>query len=239
VSQGADGSLANDAFHVRGVLKTIADGTDRTAVFMNEGAFRELMVVPEGAHQIIVRRPAHVPLSVAAAEVDRHAAGLDARSWRELMPTIAMMLDSSRSMVFVVFAVVYLAVTILVLNAMLMTVFERIRELGVLKALGFGPGRVLGLILLESGIQTGLAVTVGLVAALPAMHYLSQVGIDVGKLGGTDMMGLAMPPIWYGVYSSSSVSGPVIMLVVMVLLGVLYPAIKAAWVRPVQAMHHV
>jgi len=52
-------------------------------------------------------------------------------------------------------------------------------------------------------------------------------------------MGHAMPPIWYGVYSASSVTGPVIMLVTMVLLGVSVPAVKAALIQPVSAMRHV
>jgi putative ABC transport system permease protein len=238
VTQGADGSLANDLYRIRGVLKTVADATDRTAVFMNEAAFRELFVLPRGSHQIIVRRPEAVPLEVAAAGVRSVVGKLDARTWRELLPTVASMLESSRSVVFVVFAIVYLAVSILVLNAMLMAVFERIRELGVLKALGVGPLRVLALILLESGIQTGIAVSVGLLASLPGIYYLARFGIDVGKLGGVSLLGHAMPPIWYGVYTGGTLAAPIIMLVAMVLIGVLYPAFKAAWIRPVAAMRH-
>jgi putative ABC transport system permease protein len=238
VTQGADGSLANDLYRIRGVLKTVADGTDRTAVFMNEAAFRELLVLPRGTHQIIVRRPEAVPLEVAAARVRSVAGQLDVRTWQQLLPTVASMLESSRSVVFVAFATIYLAVSILVLNAMLMAVFERIRELGVLKALGVGPLRVLALILLESGIQTGIAVVVALLASLPGIYYLARFGVDVGKLGGVSMLGHAMPPIWYGVYTAETLTAPIAMLVAMVLIGVLYPAFKAAWIRPVAAMRH-
>ncbi len=239
VTQGADGSLANDLYQVRGVLKTVADGTDRTAVFMNAAAFRQLFVLPRGAHQIMVRRPDDVPLATAGAVVRGVAGDLDTRTWAELLPVVAGMLESTRSMAFVVFATVYLAVAILVLNAMLMAVFERIRELGVLKALGVGPLRVLALMLLESALQTGIAVLVGMGLALPAAYYLSEYGIDAGKLAGVSLAGHAMPATWYGVYSRESLSGPLVMLLVMVLLGVLYPAVKAAWIRPVSAMRHV
>jgi len=239
VSQAADGSLANDLYHVRGVLKIVADATDRTAVFMTEGAFRTLMVVPTGAHELIVRRPSGRSLDTVAAQVKSAAAGLSVRTWKQLMPTVAGMLEQTRSMVFIIFFVVYVAVAILVLNTMLMAVFERIRELGVWKALGASPMLVLGLILLECALQTAVAVVVGLTAALPVMVYLSRVGIDVGALGGMAVMGHAMPPIWYGVYSASSVTGPVIMLVTMVLLGVSVPAVKAALIQPVSAMRHV
>jgi len=134
---------------------------------------------------------------------------------------------------------VYLAVAILVLNGMLMAVFERIRELGVLKALGFGPWDVLWLILLESGLQTALAVTAGLLASAPGILYLSKVGVDVGRLGGTAVLGYAVPTVWRGEYSWSSLRGPVLTLCFMVFAGVIYPAAKAALIRPVSAVRHV
>jgi putative ABC transport system permease protein len=239
VSQAADGSVANDLFRVRGVLGPVSDGTDRMAIFMTESAFRELMVMPQGAHQILVRRPDSMTLGVAASVAHQAAAGLAVRTWRELMPTVATMLDSTRSVVFVVFFTVYLAVAILVLNGMLMAVFERIRELGVLKALGFGPFDVLWLILVESALQTALAVTVGLLASVPGIFYLSKVGVDVGRLGGTPILGYAVPTVWHGEYSWSSLRGPVLTLCFMVFAGVMYPAAKAALIRPVSAVRHV
>lgn len=238
LTQAADGSMANELYTVRGVLLGVAEGTDRTAVFMNAAAFRELMVFPQGAHQIIVRRPDEVELEVAAAEVRSLVPELEVRTWRELMPIIATMLDSTQAMTFTIFFIVYIAVAILILNAMLMAVFERIREFGVLKALGMSPLQVVKLIFVESAIQTALAIAVGGTLAVPGMGYLARVGIDVGLLGGTDMAGVAMRPIWYGVYNANTLSGPLLMLMVIVGLAVLYPALKAAWIRPVAAMRH-
>ena len=238
VSQAADGSIANDIFTVRGVLLGISMATDRGAVYMHADTFRELMVFPHGVHQIIVRRPEGVELSSAASTVRGFAGDLDVKTWRELMPSVATMLDSSRSMMVVVFFILYLAVGILLLNAMLMVVFERIREFGVLKALGASPLRIMGLMLAESALQTALALAIGLAASLPGMWYLSEKGIDVGSLGGASVMGLAMRPIWHGVYTLETVAGPVLTLVIIVFVAVLYPALKAAWISPIKAIHH-
>jgi putative ABC transport system permease protein len=138
----------------------------------------------------------------------------------------------------IVSVVVYLAVAILILNAMLMAVFERIREFGVLKALGAGPGRVLALILLESGAQLAIAVTVGLALAVPGMWFLQTRGVNLGSMGGLSTMGVAVPTVMRGIYDGASIPGPVITLAVLAFLAVLYPAFKAAWVRPLEAMHH-
>jgi putative ABC transport system permease protein len=238
LSQAADGSLANDLYTVRGVLMGVADATDRSAIFMNAEAFRELMVFPAGAHQIIVRRPDNVELEAAAATVKGCAGTLNVKTWKELMPVVASMLESTQGLILIVFFIIYVAVGILILNAMLMAVFERIREFGVLKALGMGPLRIVNLILVESAIQTGIAVVAGVTLAIPGMWYIGNVGINVGKLGGMSAMGLAMRPVWYGIYNSGTLSGPLVMLVLIVFLAVLYPACKAAWIRPVEAMRH-
>jgi ABC-type antimicrobial peptide transport system permease subunit len=147
-------------------------------------------------------------------------------------------MDSTRGIIQVMFFVVYLVIAILILNAMLMAVFERVREFGVLKAIGVSPERVLTLILIESALQTGLAILVGLTLSVPGLWYLTTAGINIGRMGGMSLMGIAMNPIWYAVVTPATIMGPVIMLIIMVFIAVLYPALKAARITPVQAMRH-
>jgi ABC-type lipoprotein release transport system permease subunit len=238
ITQGADGSMAYDLYGVRGVLRGISDAIDRTGVFMTEASFRELMTLPEGVHQIIVRRPPDLDIAVAHARIEELATDYDVKSWRQLMPTIASMLDAGRAAMISMGVIIYLAIAILILNAMLMAVFERIRELGVLKALGFSPFALLGLVLLESAIQTVLAIGVGLALGIPGILYLSHVGIDLGMLAGTSILGIAMDPIWRAAINTNVFVTPVVLLTSIVLLAVLYPAGKAALLRPVEAMRH-
>ncbi len=121
---------------------------------------------------------------------------------------------------------------------MLMAVFERIQELGVLKALGFSPVSLLALILIESGIQTGLAILVGLAIGIPGIFYLAHVGIDLGMMAGTSILGLAMDPIWRAAIHPGVFTTPILLLVGIVALAVSYPAGKAALIHPVEAMRH-
>jgi ABC-type lipoprotein release transport system permease subunit len=238
LSQGADGSIANGLYTIRGVLRSVTDATDRSGVFLTEAAFRELLAFDEGAHQIIVRRPPEIPLDAAVSAMAAAAPGLDVRSWRERVPVLAQMLDQARQMISIIFFVIYLAVGILVLNATLMAVFERIRELGVMKALGAGPGRVLTLILTESVIMLVMSVVVGLGLALPFGLYLANTGLNMEFLSGVSAMGMAMPARWLGVYTADSVSAPISILAFMVLGASLIPALRAASIDPVRAMRH-
>jgi ABC-type lipoprotein release transport system permease subunit len=238
LSQATDGSIANDLFEVRGILAPISDGTDRAGVFMTEDSFRSFFELETGAHQVIVRRPATIELEAVVSTVRALEPELDVKSWRELMPTLASLLDSTRSLIQIVFFVVYIVIAILILNAMLMAVFERIREFGVLKAIGVSPGRVLTIIVIEAALQTGLAIALGLALAIPGLWYMMNVGIDLGKLGGMSVMGIAFDPKWYAVVTPNTFTGPILMLVFMVMFAILYPALKAARISPVEAMRH-
>jgi putative ABC transport system permease protein len=238
LSQAADGSTANALFTVRGILMSVAAGLDRAAILMPDETFRELMVLPEGAHKIIVRRPEGVELSQAEAVVTGLAGGAKVMTWAQLNPILAQMLQGVRGMIVVVFVIVYVAVAILILNAMLMAVFERIREFGVLKAIGYSPLQVLSMMVIEGLLQATVAMIAGLILSAGPMWYLQTHGIDVGSLAGISMVGMTMPPVWRGYYTPDVLITPIILLFFIVFFAVLYPAIKAARIQPVQAMHH-
>lgn len=238
LSQAADGSMANELFTVRGVLASVGDSADRATVFLVDDTFRAMFSVPEGVHQMVVRVPDGVTLDEGVARIEALDSTVDARTWRQVMPTIATMLDGTEALIYYVFFIAYIAIGILILNAMLMAVFERIREFGVMKAIGTGPGTVFALLMVEALIETVIAVVIGFALAVPVAIYLQEVGVGVGALSGMSMMGMTMPPVWHGAYDVGTFVGPLITLCVIVGLAALYPAVKAARIRPIDAMRY-
>ncbi|MEW5851772.1 MAG: FtsX-like permease family protein [Myxococcota bacterium] len=238
LSQATDGSIANELFTVRGVLLSVGEATDRSGVFLTDQAFRELMSFDGGAHQVVVKRPVEMPLPVLAQRVMAAAPARDVQTWRQLNPILATMMDSVRGMMAFIFFIVNIATAIVILNAMLMAVFERIKEFGILKALGAGATDVLKLIYAESLLQVVLAVGVALVVGTPALWYLSVYGVDMGALAGVSAMGLAMVSNWHAVVSVPGILTPFLIMLVVVSVAVLYPALKAALIQPVKAIHH-
>ena len=151
---------------------------------------------------------------------------------------LAQYIDSVAGIIVVIYLIMYLAVAILILNAMLMAVYERIREFGVLKAIGYGPVKVASMMVAEGFLQALVACGIGAVIAAPCMWYLSTHGIDLGRLGGMEMVGLTMPAIWKAYYAVETSGAPVFLLFFIVFGAVIYPALKAAWISPIEAMHH-
>ena len=68
-----------------------------------------------------------------------------------------------------------------VLNTVLMSVMERVREFGVMRALGASPARVLGIVLAEGALLGALGVALGVIISLPLIHYLETTGIVYPK----------------------------------------------------------
>ena len=241
VSQAADGSLANDLYSVRGILKSVGEGIDRGGLFMTRAAFRDFFALEKGVHEMVLKRlDPHEPVDKAAERLVFLLPELDVKSWKELQPTLARLLDLSNVSLVIMLLITYAAVGMLTMNAMLMGVFERIPQFGVMKAVGFSGLRLFGLVFLETVLQVTLAALLAVGVGLPLSFYFEKHPIDFSFLlkDSSTIAGIAFEPQWYCQVTTASVVLPVFFLYGVALLSILYPAVKAAVIQPVEAIHH-
>lgn len=240
LGQAADGSLANDLYRVKGILKSVGEEVDRTGFYMSDSEFRILMALPSGAHEIAVMRPDRSSdLETAKEKVLSLALGYETLDWRELKPVIARILDLADSQMIIMVIITYIAVAMVVLNAMLMSVFERIRELGIMKAIGVTPWQLMLLVYIETLIQVAISSVVALISGWSLSAYFQTHGIDLSSFAeGASFGGVAIDPIWRAYLTLDSILIPIIFLFIIASVSVFYPAIKAAVIKPVAAIHH-
>jgi len=239
VGQSTDGYMANDLFQVRGILKSVSDGIDRMGVFMPEETLRNLMQLSDGAHEIVVIRPDRTTdLGEESARVETLAPGLEVKNWKQLMPVVARMIETADVQIMIMLVIFYIAVATVVLNAMLMNVFERIHEFGIMKALGVSPAQLVGLIFTETLIMALIASVAGLIGGWWISDHYQSSGLDMSALAGSIIFGgIAFDPVWYAAITAEALAYPVLFLLLVAAAAVIYPATKAAMLRPVKAIY--
>jgi ABC-type lipoprotein release transport system permease subunit len=239
VSQAADGSIANDLFKVRGILKSVNEIIDRAGFIMPVNTFRDLMVIPRGAHEISVMIPEGYDLNSALGTVKGICRGQDTRSWQLLNPALANIINILDVVMIFLIIITSVAISIVILNAMLMAVFERIREYGMMKALGVTPIDIFCMVIVEILIQATAAAVIGLAFSIPLAISLQTYGIDLSVLvdGGT-ISGVAVSLALFSYLSAFAVLTPLAALFVFSLAAGAIPAVRAARLDPVRAIHY-
>jgi ABC-type lipoprotein release transport system permease subunit len=208
------------------------------------GEARRLLHLGDGVHQVAVFLPREEQ-SRAAADAIRARLGdgaLEVLAWDEALPELAefIWLDDAGNYVFL--AIVFLLVGIGVLNTVLMSVMERVRELGLMRALGAGPVRVLAVVAAEALLLGIFGVAAGLAGGLALHHHLATVGLDISALidsGTLQGAGVALTGVLKSRLEVWTVALATLAVLAMVLGSAIYPAIRAARIRILEAVHHV
>ena len=242
VGQAGDGSMANEIYRVRGILKSASEGIDRAGFYLTATAFRRLLAMPEGCHELALRYvgPDLPTLEERSSALAAQFPGLEVRNWRQLQPVLARVLDISRYSLLLMLFITYTAVGILTLNSMLMAVFERIHEFGIIKALGVPPHQVFALIVVEALLQVLAAAGLAVATALPLALHCQTHPVDLSALAATSasIAGIALDPLWYSRVTVPTVLAPLLVMAIMALLSVIYPALKAARIKPLAAINY-
>ncbi|MBN2170082.1 MAG: ABC transporter permease [Candidatus Krumholzibacteriota bacterium] len=186
VGQDAEGSIANDLFVVTGILPTLVELVDRLGVVMLLADAQELLRLPDAAHEIVlhVADTERLDETVSRLAALPALAGAEVLSWRQLQPHLEQMLSFLDAYLFIILAVVLIAAAAGIANTMLMSTFERRRELGMLLSLGCAPGRLSRLVALEAVLLGQLGVLLGTAVALAVILPLASAGLDYAALGG-------------------------------------------------------
>jgi ABC-type lipoprotein release transport system permease subunit len=241
VVQAADGSLGNDLYTVTGIFKTAGDNIDRSGAFLHIADFDELFVLGGRIHEIALNSQGRFSLPELASLAGKIAPGAEVKTWRELLPAFADMVNLSDVSISIFGAIFFLAAGLGVMNTMLMATYERIHEFGVLKALGSTPWRIIRDVTAEALVMSGLATTIGTVIGIAGAYYLQVIGLDTSVFvnGEISFAGVAFDPVWRASLSLKTVIRPVVIMWFICVVASLYPAAVAARMKVVQAIQHV
>jgi ABC-type lipoprotein release transport system permease subunit len=160
-------------------------------------------------------------------------------TWATLFPELESALNRKGGIMDVFGVIIMIIAGIGILNLLLMAVFERTREIGLMGALGLKPRQISWMFVLEGAMMGLLGVALGLVLGLAINGLLGQVGIDMSKFSGlTDYMALIEGKV-YPTPGIDKFAQRAITVMVVAVLASLYPAREASRSEPAKALHFV
>jgi putative ABC transport system permease protein len=236
VSQAADGSLANDLYRLVGLAETGDLAGDRSTAYLHIDDARDLFALEDAVHEIVVISRS-LKSVISLSDSLRASLGsfpVDVQPWQEFAKSFygAMMADKKGHELMLV--ILFVIVAFGVLNTTLMSVLERRREYGVLKALGTRPRQVFRLIVFEVLLLAAASIIVGAGFGLFLNSLLAQHGIAVFAepvtFGGMEFRSFISE------VSLRSVAAPALTVLVSALLISLMPAVKAARTEPAKTI---
>ena len=245
LTQAADGSIGNDVYSVVGIFHTGLDAVDRGLVLMSLPALQDLLqLAPARIHEIGIKLDDITTATPVAATLESRidlATPVKVMAWPELAPELASYVQFNRGITFVLFFIFFVLAVIGVMNTMLMAVFERTRELGMLMALGMRPVQIIALILAEAAGLAIASLIVGGIIGVPLLWYLQVHGLDLGGATGEviSLAGVVVGHLWYGRQDYPAYAQAALGLAVTALVSALYPAWRAAHFRPTEAIRKV
>jgi ABC-type lipoprotein release transport system permease subunit len=239
MAQSTDGSLANALFRVQGVFKTGAEALDLGAVFVPLPRVQDFLGLGTRVTSFVVymKDAAGVDATAAALRETLPKSRYEVVTWKQLDPSLVQAIQLDDASIYILLLIVFFIVALGIVNTLLMSVFERAHEFGVLLALGLEPARVVAMVSLESLALGLMSLVGGTVLGLAASYYVQAYGIDLTRwTQGISMASAFMEPVLYArVGWPSTVKSCALVLLITVLAG-LYPAVKASRLSPVDSL---
>ena len=237
------GRATQGLFYLGGILSTGSRMTDKGLAFVRLADAQDALGISDGVSQlgvVLTTRDTHASVKPA---VERSVAlpganTAEVLTWEEANPQMVKLIESDRKTNDGISWVIMLVVAFGIVNTFLMVVLERVRELGLLGALGMTPGQVARLLLWEGAMLGAVFVGLGLLLGGLAHHELATTGIDMTEVMGEVEIGgvlledmhLRSKLVWSQWLSAAlGIFG-------IVVASALYPAFKATRLEPAQAM---
>ena len=230
--------ISQELFRITGLFEFGPEEMDESLVFVNLAAAQTLLGMEGRLHQVAVRfvdpddanKPG-LPVLAALNKGETEALG-----WLELQPAIGAMIETTSLAIAIVGTVLFLLTSLGVINSMFMSIYERIYEFGVARAIGTRPRQIVLLVLAEALFLALLACALGLLLAWFAADYFQTNGVPMGRM---EFSGVVMDGnVHTKVEAYQFLTFPVY-VTLLTLVAAIYPAIFASRLVPSQALQRV
>jgi ABC-type lipoprotein release transport system permease subunit len=238
MSQDPDNDIADRGFRVVGLFTASMPAFEDGYVFVGKHTAQKLLRIGAATTEVFFvgddYRDVEPTYEKVVAAVDD---SVEVRRWYEVDTYLGTMLEVMDGFVLIWVVVIFLALSFGLVNTLVMAVFERVREIGLMMALGMKPAMILGQIIIESMLLLLVGLLIGDVLAWASVQPIKD-GLDISVVAeGMEMMG-ASSVLYPKLYLKDVVLANVVVLI-LGFLASLSPAWRASRYEPVEAITKV
>jgi len=237
----SNGNIVSAIARVKGVFKTgVSEVDGGLALLPLQSVQTVLAYQPDEVSFIAVnlhdQRASHVLRDTLQAQPA--FSDVEVLNWQQTQPDLAGMIAVDKSANRISQWLIALLISAGILNTMLMSVLERVREFGVMMALGMSPRNLFGLVMLESFWLAVLGLIIGILVTIPWYLYMAETGIDLSSAYGDDFSfgGVLLDTVFKIRLFKESMIGILIALFSLALVAGAYPAWRAGRIPPVESL---
>ena len=180
---GKEGSVGALALRVGGIFETGHEDTDRSLILVPIGTLQEGFDLGDEVHRILVAAQSIGDIDAVARSIELALGeGYRTLKWNELMPEIEQGIQIDWVSAQLMYWLLLILVGFAIVNTLMMTVFERTREFGMLLAIGMRPASIMGMLQIEAITMWAIGASIGLALALGVIAWLSQTGIAFAEI---------------------------------------------------------
>jgi ABC-type lipoprotein release transport system permease subunit len=227
----SNGNVDEQKFTVRGIYSTGTYGFDNATIFLPIAKAQAITQTENHASTIFIllKDTASTDAVVQALQ----GANLKVQTWKDLNTLLVDWEQMAQSYIAIFYLIILAITASVIINTLIMSVYERTREIGILSAIGMRGGRILWLFLAESSLLAVGGVIMGLFLGLLATYWFNINGFYIGNMGLTGML---VSDRIFAKLTMDNVIRLSIMTFIVTLLAGLYPAVMASRMEPVEAL---
>lgn len=227
----SNGEVDEQNFTVRGIYSTDTNTFDKTTVLIPLAKAQAITQTAGHASTIFVLLKDKAQAQAVANALQ--GSSYEVLTWEKLNAMIMQFEEFANGYMFLLYLIVLGITATVIVNALIMSVFERTREIGILAAIGMKGRRIMAMFLAESSLLAFGGILMGLVIGIIGTTWFNQFGFPIGKMGITGV--LFSNRIYTDLTLQDTIYLSVMTLIVTLLAG-LYPALLAARMQPVEAL---
>lgn len=228
----SNGDVQQQNFTIRGIYSTQTPSYDQTYVFMPMVKAQAITNTPGRASTIFVLLKDIQQTNAVAAALQ--STQYKVVTYEQLNVLLVQFNQYADALLFVLYIIVLAIISTVIVNTLVMSVFERTREIGILAAIGMKSGSIMSMFFIESFLLATGGIIIGVVLGSIVVLLVGKYGIPIGNFGVT---GIYLGERIYAALTLKDAVSLSITTFVVTLLAALYPASLAARMEPVEALH--